>query len=269
MRIAILSDIHGNPIALDAVLKDSTRMGVEAYWGLGDHAAIGYNPVAVLERLSKLPNAVFVRSNTDRYVVTGQGPSPTREAAKANPELVDTVADTSASFAWTRGAITAHGWFDWLADLPMESRVTLPDGTRSLLVHAAPGTDDGPGLHPGLSDAEIEQLVAESDADLVCVGHTHELMDRQLAGTRVVNPGSVSNPKAPDLRASYIVLDAAPSGLEVLHRRVDYDHQAVMEAVGESHHPAADLIIGYQLGQRPRTPPHSDHSVPREAPVGN
>ena len=269
MRIAIFSDVHGNLIALDAVLDDAARMGAEAYWFLGDHVAIGYSPVRVLERLTNLPNSMFVRGNTDRYVVTGQGPSPTPEEAKADPELVDTVAQIAASFAWTRGAITAHGRFNWLADLPMEDRVTLPDGTRSLLVHAAPGTDDGTGIHPGLSDAEIEQLVAGCGADLVCVGHTHELMDRQLADARVLNPGSVSNPKAPDLRASYIVLDASASGLEVSHRRVDYDHEAMIEAVRASHHPAADVIIGFQLGQRQETPPHSDHAVPREARMGD
>ena len=108
MRTAILSDINGNPIAREAVLSDAIRMEVETYWILGDHVAIGYNSVAGgLERLIKLPNAVFIRGNTNRHIVTGQGPPPTLEEETANPELVDTV----------KGYITAHGWFDWLASL--------------------------------------------------------------------------------------------------------------------------------------------------------
>ena len=262
MRIAILSDIHGNPIALDAVLADSESMGAEAYWILGDHVALGYSPVEVLERLSKLDNVEIVRGNTDRYVVTGEGPHPTREEARADPELVDAVAHLAASFAWTRGFVSAHGWFDWLEGLPMERRPALPDGTRTLLVHAAPGTDDGAGIHPGRSNAEVEQFHAGSDADLVCVGHTHEPMDRKLARARVVNPGSVSNPKAPDLRASYAFLDATANGYELIHRYVDYDHQAVIEAIRRSRHPAADFIVGFQQGLRQSTAPHPDHTVP-------
>ena len=243
MLIAILSDIHGNPVALDAVLADARSIGIEAYWVLGDHVAIGYSPVDVLERLSQLDNSVIVRGNTDRYVVTGEGPPPTRKEAKANPEHIDVVADMAASFAWTRGFISDHGWFAWLASLPMEKRITLPDGTRSLLVHAAPGTDDGKGLHPGMSNSEIEQLTNNCNADLVCVGHTHETMDRRLEQTRVVNPGSVSNPKSPDLRASYAILHATKSGSQLSRRYVDYDHAAVIDAVRRSHHPAAEFIV--------------------------
>ncbi len=261
MRIAILSDIHGNPVALDAVLADARSTGAEAYWVLGDLVAIGYSPVEVLENLSRLDNAVFVRGNTDRYVVTGEGPPPTREDAKANPEHVDAVADMAASFAWTRGFISAHGWYDWLADLPMEKRIALPDGTRSLLVHSSPGRDDGAGLNPGLSNSEIEQLTDGCEADLVCVGHTHETMHRQLAQTRVVNPGSVSNPKAPDLRASYAILDSTETGIDLRHRYVDYDHAAVIDAVRWSRHPAAELIVSFQQGALPSTPPHPDHLI--------
>ncbi len=57
MKIAVLSDIHGNSVALDAVLRDiSSQGGVDAYWVLGDLVALGPDPVGVLERLSKLPN---------------------------------------------------------------------------------------------------------------------------------------------------------------------------------------------------------------------
>lgn len=86
MRLAIFSDIHGNPIALDAVLADiRARGGVDAYLVLGDLAAIGYDPVSVLERLVALPNVRFVRGNTDRYVVTDERPPPTLQDVRRNP----------------------------------------------------------------------------------------------------------------------------------------------------------------------------------------
>ncbi len=223
MRIALLSDIHGNPIALDAVLADVKAQGdVDAHWILGDLAAIGYDPVGALERLAELPNARFVRGNTDRYVVTGERPRPTFAAVESDPRLLPLLVDVAQSFAWTQGAITATGWLEWLAALPFEQRAVLPDGARLLGIHASPGSDER-GVHPGLSDAELKSLLADCAADLVCVGHTHWPMDLRVDGVRVVNLGSVSNPLPPDLRASYVILDADASGYRVQHRLVDVE----------------------------------------------
>ena len=156
MRLALFSDIHGNPIALDAVLEDiRAQGGVDGYWVLGDLAAIGFDPVAALERLVALPNVRFVRGNTDRYVVTGERPGPTLEEVRADPHLVPQVVEVAQSFAWTQGYVAATGWLDWLAGLALEQRLTLLDGTRLLGVHAAPGADDGRGVQPQLSDAEL------------------------------------------------------------------------------------------------------------------
>jgi predicted phosphodiesterase len=251
MRLALLSDVHGNPLALDAVLEDiQAQGGADAYWVLGDLVAIGYDPVATLERLVALPNPRFVRGNTDRYVVTGERPGPTPEAAQADPRLVPQLIEVARSFAWTQGYLSAAGWLDWLAALPLEQRLTLPDGTRLLGVHAAPGEDDGPGLYPALSDAELHALLAGCGADLVCVGHTHWPLDQRVGGVRVVNLGSVSNPLAPNLHASYVLLEASASDYRLERRWVDYDRQAVIEAVWRSRHPAGKFIVSYFLGQR-------------------
>src|SRR5947209_13003722 len=75
MRLAVLSDIHGNPLALDAVLADIQTQGeIDAYWVLGDFSALDYDPVTPLQRVVTLPNVRFVRGNTDRYIVTGDFP---------------------------------------------------------------------------------------------------------------------------------------------------------------------------------------------------
>jgi putative phosphoesterase len=260
MRTALLSDIHGNPAALDAVLADARTAGVEAWWFLGDFCAIGPEPAAVLDRIAGLEGARFTRGNTDRYVVTGEGPPPDLATVRRDPDLIPVFATIAASFAWTRGYLSARDWLDWLAALPLEMRHTTPAGIRILAVHASPGTDDGEGVHPGRSNADLEGLVRAADADVVFVGHTHEPMVRRLDDALLVNLGSVGNPRAPDLRASWVLLESSVAGLAIEHRRVSYDHAAFMESVRRSGHPAAEFILSHQRGEQPGRRPHADHT---------
>jgi predicted phosphodiesterase len=254
MKIALISDIHGNSIALDAVLTDIERVGgVDTYWVLGDLVALGPDPVGVLERLSALPNAHYTRGNTDRYVITGERPPPSLADVQRLPELLPVLAEVAGTFAWTQGMLTAGGWFEWLARLPLELREVLPNGTRCLGVHAAPGMDDGNGIPPDLEDPELWGLLAGCAADLVCVGHTHWPLDRQINGVRVINLGSVSNPVLPDLRASYVIVQSIASGYQLNHRRVAYDREAVVIELLRLRHPGAEFIIKHMRGEhRPR-----------------
>ena len=250
MRLAILSDIHGNAIALKAVLADIERLGgVDAVWVLGDIVAIGPDPIGVLECIAALPQVYCTRGNTDRYLVTGERPSPRPAQVQENPALLPVLMEITGTFAWTLGAVTIAGWREWLANLPLEIRVELPDGTSLLGVHAAPGCDDGPGIHPALSDTELTAIVANEPADVICVGHTHWPLERCTAGKRIVNLGSVSNPLPPDLRASYVILETTASGYTIAYRRVEYDREAVIAAVQAMHHPGAEFIVKRLRGE--------------------
>src|SRR3954452_16396352 len=125
MRIALLSDIHGNLMALDAVLGDiQARGGVDSYWVLGDLVALGYDPAGVLDRLATLPNVRYTRGNADRYV-TSERPPPTLAEARDDPELLPTLVEVSSTFAWTQGYLTARGWLDWLIALQLQQRLVL------------------------------------------------------------------------------------------------------------------------------------------------
>lgn len=249
-RIAVLSDIHGNSIALDAVLEDIRNDGgVDAFWVLGDLSAIGYDPIGVLERVAQLPELSVVRGNTDRYVVTGERPGPSVEQCQANPELWQARLLVASSLSWTQGAIRASGWADWMAGLPPEFRTLLPDGTRVLCVHAAPGSDDALGLYPATSQDTLRSMAAQAAADLLLVGHTHWAMSTTVDGVQLVNAGSVSNPFPPDLRASYLLLAADETGTRIEPRRVEYDRQAVIEALDRVAHPAAWYIAGHMSGE--------------------
>src|SRR5690349_20190591 len=139
MRVALLSDIHGNLLALEAVLADiAARGGVDEYWLLGDYCTIGYDPAGGLECLSQLPSAIFIRGNNDRYVASGHLPSPTFKDVEINPSLLPKIVEVAGSFAWTSGYITARGWSKWISQLPLEHSLKLPNGIQVLLVHAEP-----------------------------------------------------------------------------------------------------------------------------------
>ena len=251
IRVAIIADIHGNSLALDAVLADiEAQGGVDDTWFLGDYVAIGPDPLGVMDRLAAFPEATFIRGNTDRLTVDMQVPWPVTAEELAEPGFWELYGRINRSFGWTAGAITTAGWRPWLAALPVEARFTLPDGTRVLLVHASPGTDDGTGLHPFQSDDERRKLLAGAQADLLFIGHTHLPLDFTLEETRVVNPGSVGNPLPPDLRANYALLVANESGYQVSLHEVDYDREAVMALAAAVNHPAYDYIRDFLVGER-------------------
>ena len=244
MRIALLSDIHGNATALRAVLADIAEQGgADSYWILGDLVALGPEPVLTLEILSSLPNTRFVRGNTDRYVCNGDRPSPSIEEAKSDPQLLPALVEVANTFAWTQGMVTAGGWLQWLRDLPLEMRIGLQDGTRFLGVHASPGQDDGVGIRPEGDAPDLGKSLVEANADLICVGHTHLPFDRQILGTRVVNPGAVSLSLARGKHASYAFLNVSTDTHSVEHHQVQYDRESVIDQLKRMGHPGRGFLI--------------------------
>ena len=254
MKLGLLSDVHGNRVALEAVVADGAVAGVDAWWVLGDLAAIGPEPATTLELIAELPDVAITCGNTERYVLTGDRPPPTRADVDARPELLDLVLAVEGSFSWTRGALAAHGWLDWLSALPLEVRTELPDGTRVLGVHASPGRDDGDGITPHRPEDELREALLGADADIVCAGHTHQPTDQRVDTVRAVNLGSVGNPVTDDLRASYVILHADRHGHALEHRRVPYDVDAFLDALARSGHPEVGHISSFVRGEQIRYP---------------
>jgi predicted phosphodiesterase len=252
VALGLISDVHGNRVALEAVIADGVARGVDSWWVLGDVVAIGPEPVATLELVANLPDVVVTRGNTERYVLTSDRPPPSRDDVLARPELFDVFVQVEASFAWTRGALASHGWLDWIARLPLECRSELPDGTRVLGVHASPGLDDGAGITPHRPQDELRVALAEADADIVCAGHTHQATDRQVGDVRAINLGSISNPIVDDPRATYALIDADRHGHRIEHRRVAYDTALFLDRLDRSGHPAAAYIASFQRGEQTR-----------------
>jgi predicted phosphodiesterase len=165
------------------------------------------------------------------------------------PEHVRGYVTLAQGLAWTHGALAATGWLDWLATLPLEQRLTLPNGTRVLGVHASPGCDDGLGMERHHSDDELMARFSGGEDDLIFVGHCHSPQDRHIGNMHLVEVGSVSNPRG-DLRASYALLEADASGYQVTLHRVAYDTEAVIRAIQEHHFfPNPDWLIGKFIAQ--------------------
>jgi predicted phosphodiesterase len=220
MRLGVISDIHGNVHALDAVLADGRAQGVDRWWALGDLVAVAPDPVGTAARLEATPDLVATRGNTERYVLAGDRPPPHAPEVLADPSLMDRFVEIEAGFSWTKGAVTAGGSLPWLAALPLEVRIVLDDGTPVLGVHASPGRDDGDGITPDRPEAELRAALDGADARIVVAGHTHRPTDRTVGAIRALNPGSVSNPVIDDVRACYLILHADRHGHRVEHRRV-------------------------------------------------
>jgi putative phosphoesterase len=255
MRLGVIADIHGNEVALRAVLKDAERSEVDRWWALGDLALFGPRPAEVLEILQGLPGIGMLRGNTDRYVLTGEQPDPhaTAADAAASIDLVERYAAMAAGIAWTRGVLDQAGLLDVLADLPARLRLRIESGVTILGVHASPTADDGPGIEPGVADEQLRSLLAGCGADVVVGGHTHLAADRLVDGIRALNPGSAGMPSTCGA-ASWLLLEDRGDVLTAEHRSVPFDVAAVVGDLRRRRHPNAEFVASILTGGRQQRP---------------
>lgn len=235
MRYALVSDIHANLPALQAVLADIEAQGIRAVYHLGD--LVGYAPwpnevVSLLQRAG-IPG---VAGNYDSTVATDYKHCGCRYEDPRQEEL------SHLSYGWTRthvGAATKA----FLGSLPFRIDL-LPNGghlagPRVVLVHGTPTlntlywTEDR-------SDEFCLKMAEHAGAkpgDVIAFGHTHKPWHRQVGGVHFVNTGSVGRPKDGDWRAGYVVLNVGSGPVEVDFVRVEYDVQEAMRAIRASELP--------------------------------
>jgi putative phosphoesterase len=251
MRLGVVADIHGNDVALRAVLADAERFGVDRWWALGDLVLFGPRPAEVLELLRGLSGLGMLRGNTDRYVLTGEQPAPHATVADAarSVDLVERYAAMAAGIGWTRGVLDQAGLLEVLAGLPAQLRLPLRSGALLLGVHASPRADDGPGIEPGIADEQLEQLLAGCAADVVIGGHTHSAADRLVGGIRALNPGSTGLPRTAGV-ANWLLLDDDGDELAITQRGVPYDAGAVVADLRRRRHPNAEFFATILTGSR-------------------
>jgi len=211
MKLAIFSDVHGNLPALLAVLADIAQESPDAVYHLGD--LVGYNPfpneVVAKVRDLEIPGII---GNYDLAVVAEE---PEAIARYLNPTVSDMALDI---YHWTKGELSPESR-QYLNALP--DRLTLEfGGWRLFLTHGSPRSIRE-YVRPRFTEAELAQVLAGIEAEVILAGHTHIPQVRQVDGKTFVNPGSVGFPKDGDPRAVYAILNLGEE-LEVTIKRIAY-----------------------------------------------
>jgi predicted phosphodiesterase len=229
MRYALVSDVHANLPALDAVLADIAARDVSATYHLGD--LVGYASAAneVVARIRTMGIA-GVAGNYDSTVALEHKHCGCRSEDARQEELAH------VSFAWTL-AHTSEASKAFLGALPF--RLDLKplgghvSGPTVTLVHATP-TSNLVYVTENRSDDFLAKMAASAAlraGDVICFGHTHKPWHRVLDGVHFVNTGSVGRPKDGDWRAGYVLLDVDAEGVRVEFARVAYDIAATIAGV--------------------------------------
>jgi len=239
VRIAIVSDIHGNRTAFEAVLADLRHTSPDLIFHGGDLADSGASPVEVVDCIRDLgwPGVV---GNTDELLFR---PESLDEFAKQSPALHSLFAVIEEMAAATRASL-GEDRLAWLRSLP---RMQLHDSMA--LVHATP-RDLWRAPAPQTSDSDLESVYAPLGRPLAVYAHIHHSYLRSLPGRIVANTGSVSLSYDGDPRASYLLLeDAMPS-----IRRVAYDVDKELRALSNCDLPHKEWIAKTLESARPQMP---------------
>jgi putative phosphoesterase len=226
-RIAILSDVHGNRIALEAVAKEIRREKPDAVLVAGDLVLNGPDPNGTVDALRVLESegALIVSGNTD--IAVGDF-----DYGSAFPQYQDGVPDTvTAAAEWAHDEL-GDEQLEWLRRLPAERRIRTADDSLVLVVHASPGSQTR-GFDQALDANIVFERAAATDARVICVGHTHIPEVRDLGWKVIVNAGSAGYVFDGDPTASWAVVDIHEGNVTAEIRRTTFDAVAVANAISE------------------------------------
>lgn len=239
MRIAIVSDIHGNLTAFEAVLADLRETAPDLILHGGDLADNGSSPVEVLDRIRDL-GWPGVAGNTDEMLFH---PEALREFARKSAPMRALLPVIEEIAAYTRDMLGPER-LEWLRALPLR-RVEGSVG----LVHAGPETCwRAPGFDA--TGDELASVYTPLGCPIAVYGHIHHPFVRHLPGLTVANSGSVSLSYDGDSRAAYVLVDG--SALEI--RRVAYDTGREVRALAATATPHRDWIARILTTATPQMP---------------
>jgi predicted phosphodiesterase len=251
VKIALLSDVHANLPALEAVLAHIREQdALDAVYHLGD--LVGYAPWPD-ETVAALREAGIagIAGNYDSTVATAYKHCGCKYEDPRQEAL------SHESYAWTLEH-TSAATKRWLRALPFRLDVRLDGGHQPgptlILVHGTPTlntlywTEDRP-------DSFCAKMAAHAGAragDVICFGHTHVPWHREVEGVHFINTGSVGRPKDGDWRAGYVVLEASGGAVGVEVVRVEYDLERAMDGIRRSTLPD-DFADYLRTGGKPAT----------------
>lgn len=208
MRIAIISDSHGNLPALDNVLEDLDRTGpYDTILMGGDVAYGGPYPAQCIDRIMER-GYPCVRGNTDQMII----------------DAVSGSADPQAD--WVLNQLDEEH-LNFLQSLPLQQTLELGHNRRLGLVHATPWSIYD-SIPPSATDVDFRRMLKEANTDVLCYGHIHLQHQRSLDTGTVVAIGSLGLPFDGDRRSMYTVIDAGDIGYNVEFRRLEYNIEPVI-----------------------------------------
>lgn len=244
MRIAVLSDVHGNRTAFEAVLGDLKQTSPDVILHGGDLADAGASAGEIVDHIRDLGWA-GVAGNTDEMLFRPASLEEFAGQSSAPSSLWTTIREMAA---WTRTTLGEER-IAWLSALP---RLQIYDPIA--LVHGTPESSwRAPA--PEASDHELESVYASLEPPIAIYGHIHRPYIRKLltAESRercVINTGSISLSYDGDCRASYLLLDGRTASI----RRVEYDIKKELKALSLCGIPHADWVAKILSTGRPQMP---------------
>jgi len=231
MRIAFISDIHGNAVALDAVLEDLKNKNVNKIFVLGDLCFRGTEPKRALELVKSL-NSEVIKGNADEWIVRGikEGEVPS-EAIKIMGKERE----------WTLSQLDNQG-IEYLKNLPLEVELEY-NGVKVHAFHATP-TSLFDIVQPFEEDEVVkEKVMVHKDADIYIYAHIHKPYIRYINGKCIINTGSVGLPFDGLTQSSYALIDIEEGHVQASIVRTSYDITRVITQFKETNYPNKELMI--------------------------
>jgi putative phosphoesterase len=230
MKLAFISDIHGNSIALEAVLEDIRKKTIDQIYVLGDLCFRGPNPKRSLEMIRSLQTKV-IKGNADEWVVRGihQGEVPDQVIEMMNLER-----------EWTVSQLDQHD-IDYLGSLPTELNLVIEDVSISAF-HATPDSLFEVVLPNANDDLLKSALMSASDSDIFIYAHIHRPFIRYMGGKVLINIGSVGLPFDGLAKASYAIVEIDQGRISTSIERVHFSVEEVIRQYKEVQYPNSEMM---------------------------
>lgn len=239
-RIAIISDIHGNMQALEAVLADIEKENCEKIFCLGDLAMAGPEPVKAINKIKSLYDdgkLELIQGNTDE-MIGNFSEEILQRVKKAAPIMANALVNDVK--------IIPNELRIFLKNLPAQKALEI-EGTKVLLVHGSPRKNDE-NIMPDMPIDKVEEMVAGVDEDLIFCGHTHLPCGYQTDSKQtIVNGGSVGRPFTPEPKSCYVVANFNNNSFEIQHKFVEYDRETASKILAKRDFEGADKLAQHLI----------------------
>ncbi len=236
MKVAVISDIHGNMQALEAVINDYKSQNCEKVLCLGDLAMAGPQPSETVDFV-KGQNWEIIQGNTDKMIA---------EFSDKILSNVKSAFPVMGNALKNDAEILSEVQKEYLANLSPQKELIM-ENVKVLMVHGSPRRNNEDIL-PNRPIEEIEEIIANTDADLILCGHTHIPCGYQTSKKQtVVNAGSVGRPFTDNAKACYAIINFNSGAFSVEHRFVDYNRGKAAEILAQRKFQGAEKLAGILL----------------------